>query len=77
MNSHVDKHRYRGLYIGKYPPLWGGGISANVIWEKKYEKEKRKAENLEEKRRNGKEKQERGKKREERGKKMRKGEVKG
>jgi hypothetical protein len=55
----------------------GGGISANVIWGKKYEKEKRKAENVEEKRRNGKEKQERGKKREERGKKMRKGEVKG
>ncbi len=31
----------RGLYIGKYHPP-GGGISANVIWGKKYEKAKRK-----------------------------------
>ncbi len=33
---------YRGLYIGKYPPLGGGGISADVFWGKKYEKPKRK-----------------------------------
>ncbi len=33
----------RGLYIGKYPPSPGGwGISADVIWRKKYEKGKRK-----------------------------------
>ncbi len=33
----------RGLYIGKYtPPEGGGGISADVIWGKKYEKGKRK-----------------------------------
>jgi hypothetical protein len=32
---------YRGLYIGKYPPP-PGGISADVIWGKKYEKAKRK-----------------------------------
>jgi hypothetical protein len=32
---------FRGLYIGKYPPP-GGGISADVIWGKKYEKTKRK-----------------------------------
>jgi hypothetical protein len=28
---------YRGLYIGKYPP-WGEGISADVIWGKKYKR---------------------------------------
>jgi hypothetical protein len=33
-------HAYRGLYIGKYPR--GRGISANVIWVKKYEKWNRK-----------------------------------
>jgi hypothetical protein len=33
----------RGLYIGKDPPpRGGGGISADVIWGKKYEKWKRK-----------------------------------
>jgi hypothetical protein len=32
---------FRGLYIGKYPPP-GGGISADVIWGKKYEKAKKK-----------------------------------
>jgi hypothetical protein len=32
----------RGLYIGKYPPPGGGReISADVIWGKKYEKDKR------------------------------------
>jgi hypothetical protein len=51
------------------PP--GGGISAEVIWGKKYEKVKRKrGENIQEK-------EERGNKKEERGNKMRKGEVKG
>ncbi len=25
----------RGLYTGKYPDPWGGGISADVIWGKK------------------------------------------
>jgi hypothetical protein len=53
----------RGLYIGKCPSPPGGGISADVILGKKYEKAKRKkAENV--------------KKKEDRGKKMRKGEVK-
>ncbi len=53
------------------PPPLGGKISADVIWEKKYEKVKRKGgENVKEKERKGKEK-------EERGKKMRKEEVKG
>jgi hypothetical protein len=33
---------YRGLYIGKYPPPLGGGISADVMWGNKYEKVKRK-----------------------------------
>jgi hypothetical protein len=29
----------RGVYIGKYPlPSWGRGISADVIWEKKFGK---------------------------------------
>jgi hypothetical protein len=47
-----------------------GGISANVIWGKKYENVKRKrGENVKEKGRKG--------KNEERGKQMRKGEVKG
>jgi hypothetical protein len=34
----------RGLYIGKYPPPWGGGvkISDDDIWGEKYEKAKRK-----------------------------------
>jgi hypothetical protein len=50
----------RGLYIGKYPG--GGGISANVIWGKKYEKANRKkAESVEEKGRKGKEKGRKGK----------------
>ncbi len=42
------------------PPL-GGEISADVIWGKKYEKTKRKAENVEEKGRKGKEKGRKGK----------------
>jgi hypothetical protein len=49
-------------------PLWGG-ISADVILGKKYEKGKRKMGKL------SKKKEERGKKKEERGMKMRKGEV--
>ncbi len=32
----------RGLYIGKYHPPPGGGISADVIWGGKYGKVKRK-----------------------------------
>jgi hypothetical protein len=44
----------RGLYIGKYP---GGGISADVIWGKNYEKVKiKRGENVKEKGRKGKEK---------------------
>ncbi len=39
------------------PPLGGGGISADVIWGKKYEKAKRKkGENVKEKGRKRKEK---------------------
>ncbi len=52
------------LNQGKYPPPWGGGggISANVIWGKKYEKRKRKrGKNVKEKGRKGKEKGRRGK----------------
>ncbi len=62
-------HIHRGLYIGKYPPL-GGGISADVIWGKKYEKEKRKrGENVKEKGRKGKEIGRKGKENEKRGSK--------
>ena len=54
------------------PPLGGGGgISADVIWGKKYEKAKRKRRKMWKKR------EERGKKKEERGKKIRKEEAKG
>ncbi len=43
-------------------PPWGGEISANVIWGKKYEKVKRnKRENVKEKGRKGKEKGRKGK----------------
>jgi hypothetical protein len=58
LNAHA------GAYIlENAPPPLGGGISADVILGKKYEKAKRKkAENV--------------KKKEDRGKKMRKGEVK-
>jgi hypothetical protein len=39
----TGERKCRGLYIGKYPPLGGGGkISADVIGGKKYEKAKRK-----------------------------------
>jgi hypothetical protein len=27
-----------GVYIRKYPPRGGAGISSDVIWRKKYEK---------------------------------------
>ncbi len=53
------------------PPGGGGEISADVIWEKQYEKRKRKRGKM------LKEKEERGKKDEERGKKMRKREETG
>jgi hypothetical protein len=62
---------YRGLYLGKYPPPLGGGISADVMWGKKYKKVKRKRGKMLKK------KEERGKTKEERGKKRKKGEVKG
>jgi hypothetical protein len=39
---HKVPRKSRGLYFGKYTPPWGGGISADVIWGKKYEKAKRK-----------------------------------
>ncbi len=39
----------RGKYIGKYP------LSADVIWGKKYDKWKKKGENVKEKARKGKE----------------------
>jgi hypothetical protein len=58
----VRKCKGRGLYIGKYSPPWGGGISADVIWGKKISKGKEKKGEC---------------KKEERGKKMRKGQVKG
>ncbi len=62
----------RGLYNGKYPPPpWGGGISADVIWGKKYVRQREKGGKCKRKRKKGK------RKKEERGKKMRKGEVKG
>ncbi len=52
------------------PPLGGGGISADVIWGKKYEKVKRiKGENVKEKGRKGKEKGRKGKENEKRGSK--------
>ncbi len=63
-NGTVSTVLYRGLYNGKYPPPPGGGISADVIWGKKYEKTKRKRRKI-------------WKKREERGKKIRKEEAKG
>ncbi len=43
----------RGLYIGKYPPPPGRGISADVIWGKKYEKAKRKKGKCKRKRKTG------------------------
>ncbi len=52
------------------PPPGEGGISADIIWGKKYEKAKRKMGKIEKK------KEEMGKQKEERGKKMRKGEIK-
>ncbi len=52
----------------KIPP-WGGGISADVIWGKKYEKVKRKrGENVKEKGRKGKEKGRKGKEKGRKGK---------
>jgi hypothetical protein len=60
----------RGLYVGKYPLPGGGGLSADVIWEKKYEMAKRKRGKMKRKRKKGERK---GRK----GNKMRKGEVKG
>jgi hypothetical protein len=55
--------RTRGLYIGKYPsPPGERGISADVIWRKKYENGKRKRGKC-------KKKEEMEKKREERGRK--------
>jgi hypothetical protein len=61
---------YRGLYIGKYFPSPGGGISADVIWGKnmkrrrgkrgKYERKRKKGERI---RRKGKENEKRGSKR--------------
>ncbi len=63
MLTHTDRET-RGLYIGKYPPLVGGEISADIIWGKKYEKVKRKrGENVKEKGRKGKENEKRGSKR--------------
>ncbi len=39
---------HKGVYIRKYPPPWGG-LSADVIWRKKYEKgEEKKEENVKE-----------------------------
>jgi hypothetical protein len=32
----------RGLYIGKYAPLWGRGISADVIWGKNMKRRREK-----------------------------------
>jgi hypothetical protein len=59
-----------GVYILENTPPWGGGISADVIWGKKYEKVKRKrGENLKEKGRKGKEKGRKGKENEKRGSK--------
>jgi hypothetical protein len=60
---------YSGLYIAKYRyPSWGGGISADVIWGKNYEKrkkggkeEEKKGENVKEKGENVKEKGRKGK----------------
>jgi hypothetical protein len=46
LNTEECTQKGRGLNIGKspLPPTspGGGGISADVIWRKKYEKEKRK-----------------------------------
>jgi hypothetical protein len=40
---------HKGVYIRKYPPPWGG-LSADVIWRKKYETgEEKKEENVKEK----------------------------
>jgi hypothetical protein len=58
-------HEEPGAYILENTPL-GGGISADVIWGKKYEKATRKRGNVKQKGRKGKEK---GKKKEERGRK--------
>ncbi len=53
-----------GAYIlENNPPLGGGGISADVIWGKKYKKAKRKGENIKEKGRKRKENDKRGSKR--------------
>jgi hypothetical protein len=58
-----------GLYIGKYPPSGGGGISANGIWGKICKGEEKKGENVKEKEerekkgRKGKENDKRGSKR--------------
>jgi hypothetical protein len=53
-----------GVYIleNTLPP-WGGGISADVIWGKKYEKGKRKRGKCKRKRKKGKKKEERKEKR--------------
>ncbi len=67
----VQKETGAYIYWKIPPPLGGGGISADVIWGKKYEKAKRKRGETQEK------KEEMGRKKEDRGKKMRKGEVKG
>jgi hypothetical protein len=66
--SHHVSINIRGLYIGKYPPPWGGEkISADVIWGKKYEKvERKRGENVKEKGRKGKEKGRMGKENEKR-----------
>jgi hypothetical protein len=46
MSLPVTKHSLRTFSQGpiywKILPPWGGGISADVIWGKKYEKAKRK-----------------------------------
>jgi hypothetical protein len=61
-----------GAYIlENTPPPGGRGISAEVIWGKKYDKVKRKRGKIYKK------KEERGKKKEERGNTIRKREVKG
>ncbi len=52
----------QGSIFRKIPP--GGGISANVIWGKKYEKAKKKqGENVKEKERKRKENEKKGSKR--------------
>jgi hypothetical protein len=43
----------RGLYIEKYPPLGGGGISAYVIWGKNMKRRREKGGKCKRKRKKG------------------------